>query len=142
MNALVSVALLLGLTAPVPLRSNNAESQIKDVLRMQVEAWNRGEVPAFVAAYAPDSIFVGKEVASGRAQLLTRYERTYPTREAMGHLTFSHLEVRLLTAEVAIVTGEWHIDRSSTGGNGIGGLFSLVFQRRDKEWQIALDNTS
>ena len=65
------------------MAASDAESQIERVLNVQVEAWNRGDIPAFVASYAADCIFVGKEVAHGRAQLLARYKKNYPTREAM-----------------------------------------------------------
>ena len=142
MKLLAFLALLAGLTAPLPLKASDPESQIKAVLNTQLTAWNRGDVPAFVSAYAPDCIFVGKNVARGRAQLLARYQKSYPTREAMGHLSFGALEVCQLTPDVAVVTGEWHIERSGAAGDGIGGLFSLVFQRQGETWQIALDHTS
>ncbi len=136
------VLILAAFAVSVPLRAGDAESRIQSVLNVQIEAWNRGDIPTFVGAYAPDCIFVGKQVAHGRAQLLARYQRTYPTREAMGHLTFGSLEVRLLTPDVAIVTGAWHVERSGAGGTPVGGLFSLVFHREGKEWKIALDHTS
>lgn len=142
MKLLAFFVLIAGLTTPLPLTASDAESQIKTVLNTQLAAWNRGDVPAFVTTYAPDCIFVGKNVARGRAQLLARYQTTYPTREAMGHLSFGALEVHQLTPEVAVVTGEWHIERSGAAGNGLGGLFSLVFQRHGDTWQIALDHTS
>lgn len=142
MKILVSFALFLSFATPNALRASDAASQIKSVLNMQVEDWNRGDIPGFVNKYAPDCIFVGKKVVHGRAQLLARYEKSYPTREAMGRLTFSAVEVHLLTPDVAMVTGEWHVERSGLGGNAIGGLFSLVFQRQSKEWKIALDHTS
>ncbi len=142
MKILAQVALLALFTSPIALNASDAESEIKAVLNFQVAAWNRGDIPAFVNAYAADCIFVGKQVAHGRAKLLARYEKSYPSREAMGHLTFSGLELDLLTSDVVIVTGEWRIDRSGAAGNGIGGLFSLVFHRQAKEWKIALDHTS
>ncbi len=60
----------------------------------------------------------------------------------MGHLTFSSVEIHLLDDNVAVVTGAWRLERSGAGGSNVGGLFSLVFQRREKEWKIALDHTS
>lgn len=142
MKVLAFVALFVGLTTPLLLKASDAESQIKTVLNTQLAAWNRGDVPAFVSTYAPDCIFVGKAVARGRAQLLARYQKSYPTREAMGRLSFDALEVHELTPDVAVVTGEWHIERSGAAGNGVGGLFSLVVQRQGSTWQIALDHTS
>lgn len=134
--------LVLATSCAFALAARDGGSDIERVLNAQVDAWNRGDIPTFVDSYAPDCVFVGKQIAQGREQLLARYRNTYPTREAMGHLTFSRLNVHLLTADVAIVTGEWHLERSSAGGNSTGGLFSLVFQRKSNQWKIALDHTS
>jgi uncharacterized protein (TIGR02246 family) len=142
MRILTRPALSLALTACILAGATDAESRIRNVLTMQVDAWNRGDIPAFVSSYAPDAIMVSKEIAHSRAEILARYQRIYSTRELMGHLTFGALEVRLLTPDVAVVTGEWRVDRSSGNPNHIGGLFSLVFQRHDKEWKIELDHTS
>jgi uncharacterized protein (TIGR02246 family) len=142
MKVFLLFAVLFAGAGPRALHAMDAESQINAVLKVQVDAWNRGDIPGFVSTYASDCIFVGKAVAHGRAQLLARYKKTYPTREAMGHLTFSGLEIHLLSDAVALVTGEWHIDRSGADAKRIGGLFSLVFHGEDTEWKIALDHTS
>ena len=139
---LTTAFLLSALFCPLALSATHPVSDIEAVLNAQVDAWNRGDIPAFLDSYAPDCIFVGKQVAQGREQLLARYRKTYPTREAMGHLTFSNLNVHLLEPDVAIVTGAWHLERSSAGGNPVGGLFSLVFQHKGNQWKIALDHTS
>ncbi|MBV8897947.1 MAG: SgcJ/EcaC family oxidoreductase, partial [Acidobacteriaceae bacterium] len=94
-------ALLLVFTCGAALSAADTESQIKTVLDDQIEDWNRGDIPAFVTTYADDCIFVGKQVAHGRDQVLARYEKTYPTRQAMGHLTFSALEVHALSDDIA-----------------------------------------
>jgi uncharacterized protein (TIGR02246 family) len=142
MKVLVRFAFVLAFAGCAVLHAADAESQIKTVLKVQVDAWNRGDIPTFVSTYADDCMFVGKQIAHGREQLLARYQKSYPTREAMGHLSFGSLEVHLLAADVAIVTGEWHIERPGAAGGGVGGLFSLVFQRHGSEWKIALDHTS
>ena len=142
MPLLALAALFLSFVTATPLQAAPAESQIQAVLNTQLEAWNRGDIPALVNTYAPDCIFVGKQIAHGRAQLLARYQKAYPTRQAMGHLTFSAIEIHLLDDHVAVVTGDWHLERTGNGGASIGGLFSLVFQHRANEWKIALDHTS
>jgi uncharacterized protein (TIGR02246 family) len=139
---LVPFALLLLLVVPPELNASNAEAQIKTVLNTQLDAWNRGDIPTFVTTYASDCIFVGNDIARGRDQLLSHYEKKYPNRDAMGHLSFSALEVHLVTADVAIVTGKWHIDRSGVEPKRVGGLFSLVFHRQAQAWKIALDHSS
>ncbi len=128
--------------ASVPGRAADAETAIKNALHSQVEAWNRGDAAAFVTTYADDCTFVGKQILEGRTSLLARYKKSYPTPEAMGRLSFQKLNVRALDKDVAVVTGEWHIDRASTSGGAVGGVFSLVLQLRDGKWQIVLDHTN
>jgi uncharacterized protein (TIGR02246 family) len=118
------------------------DSQIKQVLAEQVEAWNHADLIGFIRGYAPNCIFVGKTVTQGRDQVLERYRKQYPTPVAMGHLSFSNVEVKSLSSEIAIVTGQFQLERSSDGGGNATGIFSLVFQRTDGEWRIALDHTS
>jgi uncharacterized protein (TIGR02246 family) len=133
--------LLLCLIILPVLGASEPASEITTLLNNQVDAWNRGDIPSFVTTYADDCIFVGQQIARGREQLLARYRKSYPTREAMGHLSFSALDVHVLSADVAIVTGEWHLSRTAGLGNA-GGLFSLVFQHKANGWKIELDHTS
>jgi uncharacterized protein (TIGR02246 family) len=139
MKALRWSALLLFIA--LSARADDADLQIEAAMDVQVAAWNRGDIATFVTTYSTDCIFVGKEVAHGRDQLLARYRKAYPTREAMGRLTFGNLQVHRLTADVALVTGDWHLERSGISGN-IGGIFSLVFHHQADGWKIALDHTS
>ena len=73
-----------------------AESRIREVLAVQVAAWNRGDIPAFVKTYAPKCTFVGTQVIHGRDAVLARYRKRYPTPDAMGHLTFGSIDVQQL----------------------------------------------
>jgi uncharacterized protein (TIGR02246 family) len=139
----ITFVLFCAFLAPVPSIARDAKSEIAAVLASQVEAWNRGDIPTFVNSYADNCIFVGKQhVLTGRAQLLARYQKSYPTPEAMGKLTFTNLVVTLLDAQVATVTADWHLDRATAGGGPVGGNFSLVFHRQKGVWKIALDHTS
>jgi uncharacterized protein (TIGR02246 family) len=132
--ALVLAAAAVAMSAP--------DDEIRAVLRLQTEAWNRGDIPAFMEYYAPDTLFVGREkVARGSAALKARYLRDYPTRAHMGVLTFSELEVHRLSASSAYAIGHWHLDRGAEGGGAVGGLFSLVFEKRQDRWLIVLDHT-
>ncbi len=143
MSLRVSILLAVGLIiAPLRARTPSAEAAIENVLTSQLQAWNRGDIPKFVTTYAEDCIFVGKQMLQGRSKLLARYQKTYPSPESMGRLAFQHLTVRQLDEHVATAIGEWHIDRPSTFGGPIGGIFSLVLQLHGGNWQIVLDHTS
>lgn len=116
-------------------------SRIRMTLDQQAVAWNRGDIDGFMSAYwkSPELTFAsGGDVTRGFGDTLARYHRKYPTPEAMGKLTFSDLEIRVLSDNSAMVLGRWHLDRK----NPIGGLFTLVLRRIDNRWVIIHDHTS
>lgn len=136
--ALVSVAAL------VNAQSTPAEAGIRAVLDAQQTAWNRGDVDAFMSGYeASDSTtFVGATVTRGYRQVLENYHRRYPTREHMGRLMFTIVEVKPLGTEYASVIGKWRLDRAPEAGGEVGGIFTLLFRKTATGWKIILDHTS
>ena len=114
------------------------------MLDYQVEAWNRGDIEAFMTGYedSPETTFVGKEVRKGYDSVLARYRRDYPNRATMGQTSFSDIEVRMVSHDVAIVLGRFHLARPDEHGGDASGIFSLVFAKRDAGWKILLDHTS
>lgn len=120
------------------------ESAVRAVLNQQVAAWNQGNVKEFMQGYAasPETTFVGRTVTHGHEQVLQRYLRTYPNREAMGTLTFSDISVRALGPEHALVLGQFHLQRQAAGGGDTQGLFTLVFGKTPAGWRILHDHTS
>ena len=143
----VLFAALLGLLLLVPIKTAYAQSPdsaIKQVLADQVSAWNQGDIDGFMHGYkeSPETTFVGKTVQHGWQKVLERYKRNYPTKEAMGTLDFSDLEVRMLDAEHAVATGKYHLARSAAGGGEASGVFSLVWEKSAEGWRIILDHTS
>lgn len=118
------------------------ENEVKSVLDEQVKAWNAGDLPEFVKTYSEETIFVGKEVTRGNAGVLERYRRTYSTREKMGTLTFTGLEVRMLGPEYASVLGHFHLKRTAAGGGDAQGIFTLLLKKTPQGWRIILDHTS
>jgi uncharacterized protein (TIGR02246 family) len=136
------LAIILVAAASLAAQTSRAQADIENVLTAQVRAWNRGDIPKFVSTYAEDCILVGKQMLQGRSKLLARYQKTYPSPESMGRLTFQNLAVRPLDAQIATAVGEWHIDRPSASGGPVGGVFSLVLQLRNRTWEIVLDHTS
>jgi ketosteroid isomerase-like protein len=122
-------------------RSADREA-ISTVLSVQQTAWNRGDVEAFLVGYwrSPELTFSGSSgVARGWDGVLARYKKNYPDRAAMGQLDFSELEFRFLGPDAALVLGRWHLKRQQ---DGIGGVFTLVWQRFPDGWKIIHDHTS
>ena len=118
------------------------EVAIGKVLQDQQEAWNRGDVDAFLTGYwhSPELTFSGSSgVSRGWDGVLARYKKNYPDRAAMGQLDFSGLEFRFLGPDAALVLGRWHLKREA---GDVGGVFSLVWQRFPDGWKIVHDHTS
>lgn len=118
--------------------------QIAHVLRTQADAWNKGDIETFMTAYwrSPELTFVsGGSVTRGWEPTLAGYRQRYPTRAAMGRLTFDDIEVRELARDAALVLGSWHLDRDPPE-QPVGGRFTLLFRRMDGKWVIVYDHTS
>jgi len=114
-------------------------------LQHSEEAWNRGDLAAFASYYddSPETTFVGRDVVKGGVQaILNRYRKAYPTREAMGTLAFSNVEVRTLAPDVALVTGEFHLERTAAGGGNSAGRYTLILRKTAAGWRIIHDHTS
>ncbi|HXM91459.1 MAG TPA: nuclear transport factor 2 family protein [Candidatus Dormibacteraeota bacterium] len=117
-------------------------SAIRAVLNAQQEAWNRGDIDAFLTGYwhSPDLTFSGSNgISRGWDAVLARYKKNYPDRSAMGVLDFSNLELRFLGPDAALVLGHWHLKREK---DELGGVFTLVWQRFPEGWRIIHDHTS
>ena len=119
--------------------------EVRAMLAKSQAAWNRGDLVAFASYYedAPTTTFIGREVVRGGTKaILDRYRRAYPTREAMGVLTFSEIEVRSLAQGVALADGKFALKRSAAGGGDASGRFTLIFRQTPKGWKIVHDHTS
>ena len=120
------------------------EAAIGAVLKAQQAAWNRGDVEAFMSGYemSDATTFVGATITRGYRQVLENYHRRYPSKEKMGQLTFSEINVKPLGTDYASVIGKWHLDRPREAGGDVGGIFTLLFQKTASGWKIILDHTS
>jgi len=129
----------------IPLLLCAQADQVRTVLTQSQEAWNRGDLAAFASYYedSPETTFVGRDVVHGGVEaILNRYRKAYPNREAMGKLTFTGVEVRMLAADLALVTGEFHLERTAAGGGNSAGRYTLILRRRASKWKIIHDHTS
>jgi ketosteroid isomerase-like protein len=91
---------------------------------------------------SPDTTFVGSAVTRGYANVLGRYLKSYPTKEKMGTLNFSDIEIRMLGSEYASVLGKFHLERTKEGGGPAQGIFTLLFKKTSAGWKIIQDHTS
>jgi ketosteroid isomerase-like protein len=126
------------------------EAAIRAAINKQVEAWNHADIPAFMQAYedSEDTTFIGLKLRKGYQPILKRYQENYTSREQMGTLSFSNLDIRLLPSgcgktELALATGNFHLERTTHGAAAKDdGIFSLVWRKGPHGWKIILDHTS
>lgn len=123
-------------------RHSRIVSAVKAVLDAQVEAWNRGDIEGYMAGYwrSGETVFVsGDSLTRGWQTVLARYKKKYDSREKMGTLTFSDLEITSVGDDAAIAVGRWHLQRAKDEPHG---RFTLVFRRTRQGWRIVHDHTS
>jgi uncharacterized protein (TIGR02246 family) len=137
--------------SPAAAPADELRLELQGFLDEQAAAWTRGDLEAFCSSYAPDATFVSPTtgITHGRDEVLARYRRRYPTREAMGTLTLEILEVRPApVAEpagagsasrptAASVVARWALrypDRPEATGSTL-----LVLHRTPAGWRIVQD---
>jgi uncharacterized protein (TIGR02246 family) len=142
----LSIAFLFLISVPISVssQSSNAKaiSAIRAVIDAQRDAWNRGDIEGYMDGYdrSAETVFIsGDRVTRGWQTVLERYKKSYDSREKMGTLTFSDLEITVLSKDAAIVLGRWHLRRSKDEPHG---RFTLLFRKTKAGWRIVHDHTS
>ena len=140
MKRVFVILVLFGMFGFTP--EKNEVEEIKALLEMQRQAWNRGDLSAYMEGYwqSDSLLFIGKKgVNYGWEKTLESYEKGYPDKAAMGNLKFELKKIELLSPTSAYVVGKWHIDRSE---GFLEGHFLLIVKRIAGEWKVVVDHSS
>ncbi len=143
-NLLLLFAFLLLFATSVSAQSKNERvaAEIRKVMDEQVSAWNRGDIDVFMQGYwnSDKLVFVsGDNLTYGWKPTLERYKKNYDSRAKMGVLTFSDLEIEVLSKDSAKVLGSWALAREKDNPKG---KFTLIFRKFKDGWVIVHDHTS
>jgi ketosteroid isomerase-like protein len=145
-SAAVILILPLTLAAQHPSKLSKQNDKhiaaIRAVLDAQSAAWNRGDIEGFMAGYwrSPGTVFIsGDSLTRGWQTVLDRYKKNYDSREKMGTLTFSDLQITPMGNDAAVVFGRWHLQRAKDEPHG---RFTLIFRKTKQGWRIVHDHTS
>ena len=143
-TAVFALMLTISLSSTIArsLPADNAAASIRAVIDAQAAAWNRGDVEGYMDGYdrSPNTEFVGGDsITRGWQQVLDRYKKKYDTREKMGTLTFSELEIQILSNDAALVLGRWRLQRTNDEPHGV---FTLLFRKTKTGWRIVHDHSS
>jgi ketosteroid isomerase-like protein len=91
-------------------------------------------------ARSGSTVFVSEdEVGRGWETVRDRYRLKYSDRAKMGTLSFSDIEVTMLSPDSAVVLGLWRLKRANDEPHG---RFTLIFKRLPEGWRIVHDHTS
>ena len=134
--------LLFALGAFAQTKDEKTKAAIRKVMDEQAAAWNRGDIEGFMQGYwnSPQMTFVsGDNVSRGWQAALDRYKKNYDTKEKMGVLTFSDLEINVLSKDAAVVLGNWALQREKDNPKG---KFTLIFRKFKDGWRVVHDHTS
>lgn len=140
--ALGSPTLIRAQALPGAAAARRATAQ---VLTTQTAAWNKGDIPGFMAGYwhSDSLVFIGRKgLTYGWQPTLDNYRKSYPDAAQMGQLDFGNLHITLLSAEVAQVVGRWHLARPGAAAGDLQGHFLLIFRRVAGQWVIVADHSS
>ena len=117
------------------------EKEIRHVMQKQQDAWNRGDMEAYMQGYwkSDELQFVGKNgIKKGWQTTLDNYKKSYPDRGAMGKLTFDILDVQV-KQDSAFVLGKWSLKRKKDNPSG---FYTLYWKLLDGQWKIVIDHSS
>ena len=113
--------------------------EVSNTMASQQEAWNRGDIPAFMNGYwdSDSLIFIGKSgTNTGYQTTLDNYLKSYPTKESMGTLKFKNRSWLPLSETTALVIGRWQIS------DDVKGMYSLIWRKINGKWVIVADHSS
>ena len=78
-------------------------------------------------------------ITYGWQQTLDNYKKTYGTTGKRGILTFSDLDITVLSKDAAFVVGSWHLKREKDDPKG---KFTLLWRKIGGKWLIVTDHSS
>ncbi len=141
---LLFTSLVFAMTAAAQSAGNADASAIRQVIEQQQQAWNRGDLEAFMVGYwnSPElTFFSGARESKGWQAALDRYKKSYQSAgHEMGKLEFANLRIETLGPDAAFVRGEFHLTMSD--GKTPHGLFTLIFRKFSDGWKIVHDHSA
>jgi hypothetical protein len=117
--------------------------QVSERLSAMAETWNAGNLDAFLKNYnsSDATLYIfPMGIVYGYNNIVKRYHKMFPAPEEMGHLVFSDISVKVLSANYAMVAGKWTMNRPKE--ECLSGLFTLLFEKTRNGWKIDLDHAT
>src|SRR5690349_13630346 len=114
MKHFLSFVFLLAAFSVAAQSPKNELDEVRKELQKQVDAWNKGDINAFMESYwKNDSLkFISTAgITYGWQQTIGKYLKSYPTKEAMGILKFTILDALQLSETSSFIIGKWELEK-------------------------------
>ena len=142
--SLLPAVLLLGsVNAPAQSQgqlytATREQLDVTKVVLAQENAWNKGDLDAYLAAFkdAEDTEAILNGPVRGLSNIRAAYHTSFPSRDAMGQLEQSGVEVRELGPDFALALGHYKLSRSRKNGGDAEGNFTEVFEKTELGWKL------
>lgn len=143
---LTSGAFLTGCTSssagPGELLRNQSTISIKAMIDAQGDAWNKGNLNAYMAYFWQSSetkhIF-NEQVSTGWEAINERLQAKFADPALMGKISYRDLEINVITKDRAIAAARW---RYEVGDFAMDGYFTILVRKIDGRWLIVHDHSS
>lgn len=125
-------------------QNENALLMVSNQMIKQEEAWNKGDLEGFMDCYwKSDSLrFIGKSgLNTGWQNTLDNYKKSYQNKQEMGTLKFTNKSLDFVGEQIIFVVGEWKLSRKDSLGD-LGGMYSLIWEKKNGVWVITTDHSS
>ena len=144
MNTIIKIQFLLlfSLSFTGVWAQSQEEKKIRQLLSVQTESWNRGDIEGFMETYwnSDSLMFIGKSgVKRGWEETLNNYKKGYPDTTAMGKLSFDIIKIEKLSKKYYYVVGKWMLKRSI---GDLSGYYDLLLKKINGKWKIISDHSS
>lgn len=143
MRSLFFILFLLSTAIYAQSIPGKVRSEIFKALEDQRVAWNNGDLEDYMNGYwKSDSLrFIGKNgVQYGWNATLENYWKSYPTKEAMGELTFEVISLEGTGESTAFMIGKWKLDYPDRPS--VEGHFTLLYRKINDKWLVVADHSS
>lgn len=145
-NLILSAAIIFlfstFISAQSPREVESIKEDILKVMMSQTAAWDQGDIEGFMDGYLKTDklVFVsGDTVTRGWRQTLDRYKNNYGSKEKMGVLSFTDIEITVTSKDTAYVLGSWSLKREKDTPKG---KFTIIFRKLKEGWRIVYDHSS
>ena len=124
--------------------ASREQLDVTKVLLAQENAWNKGDLDAYISYYkdSSDTEAILNGSVRGFPAIRSSYHASFPTRESMGGLEQSLVEVHELGPDFAYVRGHYRLARTRKNGGDAEGSFTYILEKTEAGWKLIFSETT